>query len=99
MFDCRVWFLSCLSFVSLSCLSVLLASQTQTSLARDCVVWPTCITVPAAHGLSLNLSYVGSFSLDALAMALHCVWSTDSFPAAVLKVFFVCLFLRLTYVD
>ena len=30
--------------------------------------------------------YVGSYCMDALAMALHCVWSTDSFPAALLKI-------------
>ena len=29
--------------------------------------------------------YVGSYAMDAVAMALHCVWSTDSFAAAVLK--------------
>eukprot|EP00043_Microstomoeca_roanoka_P008677 m.83474 g.83474 ORF g.83474 m.83474 type:complete len:424 (-) comp14345_c1_seq3:134-1405(-) len=29
--------------------------------------------------------YVGSYCMDGLAMALHCVWTTDSFPGAVLK--------------
>lgn len=29
--------------------------------------------------------YVGSYAMDATAMALHCVWSTDSLAAAVLK--------------
>eukprot|EP01094_Clydonella_sp_ATCC50884_P006768 TRINITY_DN1595_c0_g3_i1.p1 TRINITY_DN1595_c0_g3~~TRINITY_DN1595_c0_g3_i1.p1 ORF type:complete len:438 (-),score=181.53 TRINITY_DN1595_c0_g3_i1:337-1650(-) len=29
--------------------------------------------------------YVGSYAMDNLAMSLHCVWSTDSFEAAVLK--------------
>jgi ADP-ribosyl-[dinitrogen reductase] hydrolase len=29
--------------------------------------------------------YIGSYAMDALSMALHCVWSTSSFPAAVLK--------------
>ena len=29
--------------------------------------------------------YVGSYAMDALAMALHCVWSTSSFPAALLQ--------------
>jgi ADP-ribosylglycohydrolase len=29
--------------------------------------------------------YIGSYAMDALAMALHCVASTDSFDAAVLK--------------
>ena len=30
-------------------------------------------------------TYVGSYCMDALAMALHCVYATDSFDAAVLK--------------
>jgi ADP-ribosyl-[dinitrogen reductase] hydrolase len=30
--------------------------------------------------------YVGSYCMDALAMALHCVWSTDSFVDALLKI-------------
>jgi ADP-ribosyl-[dinitrogen reductase] hydrolase len=29
--------------------------------------------------------YIGSYAMDALAMALHCVWSTTSFSAAVLQ--------------
>lgn len=29
--------------------------------------------------------YVGSYCMDACAMALHCVWTTDSFSEAVLK--------------
>ncbi|WP_160289716.1 ADP-ribosylglycohydrolase family protein [Novosphingobium pentaromativorans] len=29
--------------------------------------------------------YIGSYAMDALAMALHCVWSTSSFSDAVLK--------------
>ena len=29
--------------------------------------------------------YIGSYAMDALAMALHCVWSTSSFTDAVLK--------------
>lgn len=29
--------------------------------------------------------YVGSYAMDATAMALHCVWATESFEAAVLK--------------
>ncbi|MGE0282731.1 MAG: ADP-ribosylglycohydrolase family protein [Rhizobiaceae bacterium] len=29
--------------------------------------------------------YIGSYAMDALAMALHCVWSTSSFADAVLK--------------
>ena len=29
--------------------------------------------------------YVGSYALDCLAMALHCVWSTRSYEACVLK--------------
>lgn len=29
--------------------------------------------------------YVGSYAMDALSMALHCVWSTSSFAAALLK--------------
>ncbi len=30
--------------------------------------------------------YIGSYCMDALAMALHCLWSTDSFVAALLKI-------------
>ncbi len=30
--------------------------------------------------------YVGSYCMDALAMALHCVWSTQSFAEALLKI-------------
>jgi len=29
--------------------------------------------------------YIGSYAMDGLAMALHCVYSTDSFEEAVLK--------------
>jgi ADP-ribosylglycohydrolase len=29
--------------------------------------------------------YIGSYAMDALSMALHCVWSTSSFHAAVLQ--------------
>jgi len=29
--------------------------------------------------------YVGSYAMDAMAMALHCVWTTDSFKDALLK--------------
>ena len=29
--------------------------------------------------------YIGSYCMDALAMALHCAWATDSLPAAMLK--------------
>lgn len=29
--------------------------------------------------------YIGSYAMDNLAMSLHCVWTTDSFAAAVLK--------------
>mmetsp|Transcript_7306 Transcript_7306/g.17705 ORF Transcript_7306/g.17705 Transcript_7306/m.17705 type:complete len:118 (-) Transcript_7306:62-415(-) len=29
--------------------------------------------------------YIGSFALDALAMSLHCVWTTQSLSAALLK--------------
>jgi len=29
--------------------------------------------------------YIGSYCMDAMAMALHCVWSTDSFKDAMLK--------------
>jgi len=29
--------------------------------------------------------YVGSYAMDAMAMALHCVWSTNSFTEALLK--------------
>lgn len=29
--------------------------------------------------------YIGSYAMDALAMALHCTWTTHSFEAAVLK--------------
>jgi ADP-ribosyl-[dinitrogen reductase] hydrolase len=34
--------------------------------------------------------YIGSYSMDALSMALHCVWSTASFPAAVLRCANLC---------
>lgn len=34
--------------------------------------------------------YIGSFSLDGLAMALHCVYHTPSFAAAVLKAVNLC---------
>jgi len=30
--------------------------------------------------------YIGSYAMDALSMALHCVYTTDSFSEAVLKV-------------
>lgn len=30
--------------------------------------------------------YVGSYAMDALAMALHCAWTTKSLPEAMLKV-------------
>jgi ADP-ribosyl-[dinitrogen reductase] hydrolase len=29
--------------------------------------------------------YIGSYAMDNIAMSLHCVWTTDSFTAAVLK--------------
>jgi ADP-ribosyl-[dinitrogen reductase] hydrolase len=35
--------------------------------------------------LAENSGYIGSYSLDALAMALHCVYSTHSFEDPVLK--------------
>jgi ADP-ribosyl-[dinitrogen reductase] hydrolase len=34
--------------------------------------------------------YIGSYSMDALSMALHCVWSTSSFQAAVLQCANLC---------
>ncbi len=34
---------------------------------------------------SAQPDYVGSYAMDALSMALHCVWSTSSFPAALLQ--------------
>ena len=34
--------------------------------------------------------YVGSYAMDATAMALHCVWSTHSFTEAVLKAVNMC---------
>ena len=37
-----------------------------------------------------NPGYVGSYAMDAMAMALHCVWSTDSFADAVLKAANMC---------
>jgi ADP-ribosylglycohydrolase len=30
--------------------------------------------------------YVGSYCMDAMSMALHCVWTTESFSAAMLKI-------------
>lgn len=30
-------------------------------------------------------SYVGSYCMDAVAMALHCIWTTDTFASAMLK--------------
>jgi ADP-ribosylglycohydrolase len=33
----------------------------------------------------LQPGYVGSYAMDALAMALHCVWSTNDFESALLK--------------
>lgn len=32
-----------------------------------------------------RLGYIGSYAMDALAMALHCVWTTNSFREAVIK--------------
>jgi hypothetical protein len=29
--------------------------------------------------------YIGSYCMDAMAMALHCVWTTDSFVNALIK--------------
>jgi ADP-ribosylglycohydrolase len=34
---------------------------------------------------AMQPGYVGSYAMDATAMALHCAWSTASFPEAVLK--------------
>ena len=34
--------------------------------------------------------YIGSYAMDALSMALHCVWSTSSFKEAVLKCANLC---------
>jgi len=33
----------------------------------------------------LQPGYIGSYAMDCLSMALHCVWTTESFNAAVLK--------------
>ena len=33
----------------------------------------------------MNPGYIGSYAMDAMAMALHILWSTDSLPAAVLR--------------
>lgn len=30
--------------------------------------------------------YVGSYAMDALCMALHCLWTTDNFVDCMLKV-------------
>jgi ADP-ribosyl-[dinitrogen reductase] hydrolase len=38
-----------------------------------------------AGRLELLPGYIGSYAMDGLAMALHCVFTTDSFEAAVLK--------------
>jgi len=35
---------------------------------------------------SMQPGYIGSYCMDALSMALHCVWTTDSFENALLKV-------------
>merc|ERR1712037_928483 len=34
--------------------------------------------------------YIGSYCMDNLSMALHCVWSTTTFAAAVLKAANLC---------
>lgn len=33
----------------------------------------------------VNPGYIGSYAMDAMAMALHVLWSTESFPEAVLR--------------
>lgn len=38
-----------------------------------------------ASRASQQPTYVGSYAMDATAMALHCIWSTDSLPDAMLK--------------
>jgi ADP-ribosylglycohydrolase len=37
-----------------------------------------------------NPGYIGSYAMDATAMALHCVWSTNSAKDAILKVVNLC---------
>jgi len=37
-----------------------------------------------------NPGYIGSYAMDATAMALHCVWSTHSFAEAILKAANMC---------
>ncbi|NGX45594.1 MAG: ADP-ribosyl-[dinitrogen reductase] glycohydrolase [Chlamydiae bacterium] len=38
-----------------------------------------------AERLAAQPGYIGSYAMDGLAMALHCVWTTNSFKEAVLK--------------
>eukprot|EP00808_Paulinella_micropora_P025197 g56813.t1 len=48
--------------------------------------WKTGGSYRYANGRAREMpGYVGSYCMDALAMALHCVWSTNSFKDAVLK--------------
>eukprot|EP00747_Dinoflagellata_sp_TGD_P164524 gnl/TRDRNA2_/TRDRNA2_184581_c0_seq1.p1 gnl/TRDRNA2_/TRDRNA2_184581_c0~~gnl/TRDRNA2_/TRDRNA2_184581_c0_seq1.p1 ORF type:complete len:573 (+),score=97.45 gnl/TRDRNA2_/TRDRNA2_184581_c0_seq1:76-1794(+) len=44
----------------------------------------------AAGRAAANLDYIGSYAMDCLAMSLHCVWTTDTFSAAVLKAANMC---------
>jgi len=39
----------------------------------------------APRRAAMQPGYVGSYAMDAVAMALHCVWTTDNFKDAVLK--------------
>ena len=42
------------------------------------------------RGAKQGGSYVGAYSMDAMAMALHCVWHTDSFHDAMIKAINLC---------
>lgn len=44
----------------------------------------------AASRATANPEYVGSYAMDAMAMALHCVYITNSFQAAVLRAANTC---------
>jgi ADP-ribosyl-[dinitrogen reductase] hydrolase len=42
------------------------------------------------NGYPVSPGYFGAFSLDGLALAMHCFYSTDSFNEAVVKVINFC---------
>lgn len=44
----------------------------------------------SAKRVQENSGYMGSYAMDGMAMALHCLYHTDSFDAALLKVVNIC---------